>query len=721
MGGLSAYCLSITLAISSVLISGCNSSEETLASTSPEVPAVTTPSPTLPPSATPTPLPNTTPDPVPTLAPIPSNVPTLPPTPAPTTPPTPTPIPPTPGTPSIPTQPPLGPASKKALLIGVDGVQYDVLLDALANKQLTNIAQLNLSPSYAGGIAGSSTQQQTLSGPGWASILSGSWANRHEVRSDYAGQVFKTDSVFKQLNQAQSTSISSWSTLNKLLKLDINTGQLSNVIDCAGFDSCVLSSTQTAINSGNFNLVVSNFHAPEESALHTGLGKDYKQTLKTLDQQLGVLIDTIKKRQEQNNEDWLLILTSSHGLSEGGNSDGLPRPSNQAGFIAINKPLAEKINGVPLKAPANIADWYSYASQADIAPTVLNYLSVNGKAENHKMDGVSLLEAPAVKQLQARANPDRSSITLSWKSQLPVNVYRNGKLIKELPAGVTNFTDSALDVSKNGLYKFNYTISSGKTLTSYLAQIDYVKPAALDESILAGLAQYFSLDSTLNANKTNPALTSFIAGRAANYVNGPLANKALQSTSNGATPQCASCDGGFKTPLVVDFTKNSSFTVGFWFRSDALRNDVPVIANKDYKSGTNMGFAFGQYLNSIKFNIGDGKNRVDPQLSFTANSWVYLVMSVDSTKKTAQVFIADPNRPLQTTTANLSAFDLSKFTGLNVLGINEDAQGNYFTAGKGGAAGSFDFSDLAIWNRALSQDDVMGLATTGKSLKSFNP
>lgn len=723
--------LSITLALSSAMISGCNSSEDTPLSTSPGTPgSVTTPSPVPPPVVTPTPAPenpNPTPDPVPTLAPVPSNVPTLPPTPVPTTPPSPPPVPtpaPVPGTPVIPTQipqPPLGPATKKALLIGVDGVQYDVLLDALANKQLNNIAQLNLSPSYAGGIAGSATQQQTLSGPGWASILSGAWANRHEVRSDYAGQVFKTDSVFKQLSQAQSTSIASWGTLNKLLKLDINTGQLSNAIDCAGFDSCVVSSTQTAINSGNFNLVVSNLHAPEETALHSGLANDYKQTLKTLDQQIGVLIETIKKRQEQNNEDWLLILTSSHGLSEGGNSDGLPRPSNQAGFIAINKPLAEKVAGVPLKAPANIADWYSYASQADIAPTLLNYLAISNTAENHKMDGVSLLEAPAVKQLQARANPDRSSITLSWKSQQPVRIYRNGKLIKELAAGTNSFTDNALDVSKNGLYKFNYTLSAGKTLTSYLAQIDYIKPATLDESILVGLAQYFSLDSTLNANKTNPALTSFIAGRTANYVNGPFANKALQSTSNGSTPICASCDGGFKTPLIVDFTKNPSFSIGFWFRSDALRNDVPVIANKDYKSGANTGFAFGQYLNSIKFNIGDGKNRIDPQLSFSANSWVYLVMSVDSIKKTAQVFIADPNRPLQTATANLSAFDLSKFTGLNVLGINEDAQGNYVTAGKGGTAGSFDYSDLAIWNRTLSQDDVLGLATTGKSLKSFNP
>ncbi|MDW5416539.1 LamG-like jellyroll fold domain-containing protein [Iodobacter sp. CM08] len=714
---------SMTIALSGLLLSACNSSDDIAGSGEQVVATTPSPSPIPTPVPAPGPKPETPPgpDPVPTLPPVPTNVPTLAPTPAPNPTPAPTTVPtPAPSTPS-PAPLPSGPASKKVLLVGIDGIQYDVLLDALNNKQLSNIAKLNLSPSYTGGIAGSNTQQQTLSGPGWASILSGAWANRHEVRSDYAGQVFKNDSVFKQLGQLKSSSITSWSTLNKLLRVDINAGQLSNAIDCSGFDSCVVSSTQSAINSGNYSLVVSNLHAPEETALHTGLGKEYKQTLKNTDQQIGELLETLKQRQIQNNEDWLLLLTSSHGLSEGGNNDGLPRAVNQAGFIAINKPLAEKIAGVPLKVPANIADWYSYPSQADIAPTLINYLTNNANAENHTMDGVSLLEAPAVKQLQARANPDRSSITLSWKSTAPVKLFRSGKLIKELPAGTTNYTDSNLEVTKNGLYKFNYTLSAGNTLTSYLAQIDYIKPAVLDESILAGLTQYFSLDSKLNGNKSNPALTSFITGRTANYVNGPLSNKALQSTANGSTPQCTSCDGGFKVPLAVDLTKDTGFSVGFWFRSDGVRNDVPVIANKDYKSGANMGFAFGQYTNSIKFNIGDGKNRVDPQLSFNANSWVYLVMSVDAVKKTVQVFIADPNRPLQSASSSLASFDLSKFSGLNMLALNEDAQGNYFTAAKGGSAGSFDFSDLAIWNRVLSQDDVMGLATTGKSLKSFNP
>lgn len=682
--------LSVTLALTAALMTGCNSSDET-----PANPAVT---------PTPSPAPGPGPEPVPTLPPVPANIPTLPPTPVPS----PAPMP--------------ANATKKALLIGIDGLQYDVLLDALANKQLSSLAKLNLMPSYAGGVMGSATQQQTLSGPGWASILSGAWANRHEVRSDYAGQVLKTDSLFKQLNSAKATSISSWSTLNKLLRLDINTGLINNAVDCSGFDQCVISSTQTAINSGNYNLVVSDLHSLEETALQTGIGSEYKQNLKTIDQQLGALFETLKKRQTENNEDWLVMITSSHGVSASGNTNGLPVSSNQAGFIAMNKPFGERLNGIPLNAPAAINDWYNYPSQADIAPTLLNYLSVSGTAENHHMDGTPLLQAPAVKQLQARANTDRSSISLSWKSrQLPLSLYRDGKLIKELPAGTSSFTDDALGVDKNGLYQFNYTISSGNTLTSALAQIDFVKPAVLDAGILNGLTRFFSLDGNLNANKTNPAFSSFIAGRSASYINGPLGSKALQSTSNGTTPQCSSCDGGFKTPLIVDFNKDKAFSIGFWFRSDALRNDVPIIANKDYLSGANTGFAFGQYLNTIKFNIGDGKNRTDPQLAFTANSWVYLVMSVDSVKKTAQVFIADPNRPLQSASVSLSAFDLSKFTGLNMLAINEDAQGNYFTAGKGGNAGSFDFSDIAIWNRVLSQEDVMGLATTGKSLKSFNP
>ncbi|MGL4604442.1 MAG: hypothetical protein ACRCU9_09865, partial [Iodobacter sp.] len=203
--------LSVTLALTAALMTGCNSSDETAAT-----PAVT---PT--PSPAPGPAPGPAPEPVPTLPPVPSNIPTLPPTPVPA----PVPMP--------------ANATKKALLIGIDGLQYDVLLEALANKQLSTLAKLNLMPSYAGGVMGSATQQQTLSGPGWASILSGAWANRHEVRSDYAGQVLKTDSLFKQLNSAKATSISSWSTLNKLLRLDINTGLINNAVDCSGFDQCV--------------------------------------------------------------------------------------------------------------------------------------------------------------------------------------------------------------------------------------------------------------------------------------------------------------------------------------------------------------------------------------------------------------------------------------------------------------------------------------------------
>ena len=42
------------------------------------------------------------------------------------------------------------------------------------NGAYTNVA-------YAGGQIGQVTQQPTVSGPGWSTILTGVWANRHNV------------------------------------------------------------------------------------------------------------------------------------------------------------------------------------------------------------------------------------------------------------------------------------------------------------------------------------------------------------------------------------------------------------------------------------------------------------------------------------------------------------------------------------------------------------
>lgn len=71
--------------------------------------------------------------------------------------------------------------TQKALLIGVDGMQYEKLQEAIAQNMAPHIGSLKLAKSYIGGVDGTSTEQLTNSGPGWATILTGSWVNRHQV------------------------------------------------------------------------------------------------------------------------------------------------------------------------------------------------------------------------------------------------------------------------------------------------------------------------------------------------------------------------------------------------------------------------------------------------------------------------------------------------------------------------------------------------------------
>jgi len=90
------------------------------------------------------------------------------------------------GTESPPTTPPVTepgkPAVEKVLFIGVDGLTYDAMRRGVADKTLSNIGQLTLTRAWTGGVTGGVTQQPTLAAPGWATLLTGQWADVHGVR-----------------------------------------------------------------------------------------------------------------------------------------------------------------------------------------------------------------------------------------------------------------------------------------------------------------------------------------------------------------------------------------------------------------------------------------------------------------------------------------------------------------------------------------------------------
>ena len=73
-------------------------------------------------------------------------------------------------------------ASKHALVIGIDGVLVDGLMaaDTPVMDSLAHAGAYTWN-AFAGGLVGEPSQQATSSGPGWSSILTGVWFDKHNV------------------------------------------------------------------------------------------------------------------------------------------------------------------------------------------------------------------------------------------------------------------------------------------------------------------------------------------------------------------------------------------------------------------------------------------------------------------------------------------------------------------------------------------------------------
>ena len=88
-------------------------------------------------------------------------------------------------------------AQTYSLVVGVDGLgPYGIdaaatpFIDSLADGSWGGLGYRGAITlqAYAGGVVGTPTQQVTMSGPGWSSILTGVWNDQHGVTDNtFAG------------------------------------------------------------------------------------------------------------------------------------------------------------------------------------------------------------------------------------------------------------------------------------------------------------------------------------------------------------------------------------------------------------------------------------------------------------------------------------------------------------------------------------------------------
>lgn len=286
----------------------------------------------------------------------------------------------------------LNPKSRKVVILGVDGLQFE----ELQKINLPNFNRLNIARAYTGG-ENSKTHQKTSSGPGWMAILTGQWADAHGIYNNDVVPV-KSSSIFKLVKESYPneflTSIVNWQPIHGFLSndlkyidyyksdFDLKTDENLRLDYAIEKDKAIVEDYLKVIQQQKSFFSFIHLDQMDRYGHKHGFGKEYFEGIRCIDGLLGKILDMVEKREQEDNEDWLIMVITDHGRDEKGYDHGGDFIYEKITFIAMNKKGNDKFNSFLNKEKiSNLEDLQKTIPITAVLPTVLSFLRVPIKKE----------------------------------------------------------------------------------------------------------------------------------------------------------------------------------------------------------------------------------------------------------------------------------------------------------------------------------------------------
>ena len=298
------------------------------------------------------------------------------------------------------------PVAHKAVFILLDGIPADVIekaptpvLDAIA-------AEGGYARAYVGGEQGGPTETPTISAPGYMSLLTATWANKHNVRGNsnqspnYAyWNIFR---IVEAVDASRTTALFSTWLDNRTVIVGEgrpNAGNFRVDHSVDGFERDTVAFPHDA--ASRYIMAIDDRVTTEAAEYIAAKGPDlswvylqhtddvghahgdsetFYTAVQQADARVGRIWNAVKRRQALG-ENWMLVVTTDHGRdATTGKGHGSQSARERTTWIVTNQSglTSRFTNGT--------------AAIVDIAPSILQHLRIAIPAAVAKeMDGVSFL------------------------------------------------------------------------------------------------------------------------------------------------------------------------------------------------------------------------------------------------------------------------------------------------------------------------------------------
>jgi hypothetical protein len=279
-----------------------------------------------------------------------------------------------------------------------------------------------------GGERGGYSQTPTISSNGYATLLTGTWANKHNVWDNGIDDPnYNYPTIFRLYKDAYpngKTAVYSTWLDNRTKLIGEGLSETGNIkidyaydgleVDTVSYphdkhsyyikriDAAVALEAAKSIYKNGPDLSWVYLQFTDDVSHYFGESPEFCNAISFEDALIGLIYDAVKQREEEFDEDWLVVVTTDHGRtpltakSHGGQSD---RERNT--WLVMNK--------------KGINDYArNYRTAVDLLPTICDFMDVPiDTPVAYELDGVSLLHQVDAFALKGYLL-DHNQLVLTW-------------------------------------------------------------------------------------------------------------------------------------------------------------------------------------------------------------------------------------------------------------------------------------------------------------------